>query len=122
MPVLPSRDVDAAVNFWCDKLGFELINSHEHKGRTAFSIVRLGAITVALQRIDDFKASDGWSAYLYVSDAKMLAAKFKSKDVMLEHDVHDTFYGMKEFDLRTPDGHGIAFGQDIGATEKDPGL
>ncbi len=119
MPVLPSQDVEAALAFWTKGLGFSRLNALEFEGRLSFAIVQLGAITVALQYIETFAPWDeqgsGWSAYLYVDDALALAQDITARGINLEHQPHKTRYGMLEFDLRAPDGHGIAFGQDLGA-------
>jgi uncharacterized glyoxalase superfamily protein PhnB len=88
----------------------------------AFAIVSFGTITVALQHAPDFKPFVGWSAYLYIDDVKALAAICGARGVDVQTSPHETFYGMIEFDIKDPEGHVIAFGQDMNASAKGPGL
>jgi len=123
MPVLPCLDVEAQASFYIDKLGFKLANHWKPEGEAmAFAIVSFGTITLALQHTPDFKSFNGWSAYLYVDDVKALAAIAGARGVDIQTSPHQTFYGMLEFDLKDPEGHLIAFGQDLGPSEEGPGL
>jgi len=123
MPVLPCVDVDATASFYVDKLGFKLANFWKAEGEaTAFAIVSMGTITLALQHAPDFKPFLGWSAYLYVDDVKALAAIAGARGVDVQTAPHKTFYGMLEFDLKDPEGHVIAFGQDLQPGKEGPGL
>lgn len=123
MPVLPCLNVDRAVAFYVDKLGFGLVNKWAEDGEaTAFAIVIFGKITIALQQVPVHKPVHGWSAYLYIDDAEALAQAIREKGVPLNTDVHETFYGMREFDIKDAEGHTIAFGQDLEVSDNDPGL
>ncbi len=123
MPVLPCLDVEACADFYTSKLGFTLGNFFKAEGEAmAFAIVTLGKITVALQHAPDFKPYIGWSAYLYVDDVKAIAAIAGARGVEVQTSPHETFYGMLEFDLKDPEGHVIAFGQDLQPGAEGPGL
>jgi uncharacterized glyoxalase superfamily protein PhnB len=56
---------------------------------------------------------DGWPVicYSYPEDVAALHAEIKHKGFQVS-DLRVTFYGMKEFELRDPDGHILWFGQE----------
>lgn len=123
MPVLPCRDVEACAAFYVEKLGFTLLNFWKEDGEAmAFAIVSLDTITMALQHAPDFKPFVGWSAYLYVNDVKGLAAIAGARGLDVQTAPHLTSYGTLEFDLKDPEGHVIAFGQDMAPGPNGPGL
>lgn len=123
MPVLPCLDVEAMVAFYRDKLGFELANFWKADGELmAFAILSMGRITLALQHAPDFKPFNGWSAYLYVGDARALAKRAAHAGAEIRTEPHETFYGMIEFDVKDPEGHVLAFGQDLSPGPEGPGL
>lgn len=123
MPVLACKDVEACADFFSDQLGFQLANFFKAEGEAmAFAIVSLGDITIALQHAPDFTPYVGWSAYLYIDDAKGMADALYDRGVTLQTEPHETFYGMIEFDLVDPEGHVLAFGQDLKPGPKGPGL
>lgn len=53
-----------------------------------------------------------WSAYIWVNDADALFESYKSKGAIIDYEpCIQEDYDMKEFAVRDPDGHVIAFGQ-----------
>lgn len=52
-------------------------------------------------------------AYLEVQDAKALYNEFKSKGAEFVKKMKDEPWGMREFGIRTIDGHRMMFGQEI---------
>ena len=52
-------------------------------------------------------------AYVYVQDAKALARELMEKDVDWIKTLTDEPWGMREFGIRTIDGHRIMFGQQL---------
>jgi uncharacterized glyoxalase superfamily protein PhnB len=55
----------------------------------------------------------GWPAiyYFYPENVVDLHAEVKRKELQAS-DLRATFYGMKEFEVRDPDGHILWFGQE----------
>ena len=123
MPVLQVSDVTRSETFYCEKLGFR---SHGVWGDPpAFAIVQRGRITIAL---DQSRAgapapvNQYWAAYLYVEDADTLCAEFRGRGVEIHRELEDTAYGLRDFDVRDPDGHILAFGHDPSPAPPGPGL
>tara|TARA_Y100001934_G_scaffold31891_1_gene35705 strand:+ start:2841 stop:3107 length:267 start_codon:yes stop_codon:yes gene_type:complete len=82
-------------------------------------------VTFALDRTQDGRSvpvNQYWAAYVYVEDADALCAEYRGKGVEIVRGPEDTFYGSRDFDIRDPDGHLIAFGHDLEPDATEPGL
>lgn len=122
MPVLQVADVDRSAAFYCDVLGFF---SHGTWGEgPEFCIVQRGEVTIALDRSRDgaVPVNQYWAAYVYVEDADKLCAAFRAKGAEIVREPQDAEYGLRDFDVRDPDGHLIAFGHDLAPAKAGPGL
>ena len=123
MPVLQVADVERSEAFYCGKLGFR---SHGTWGDGPdFCIVQRGRVTIALDRARDdgpIPTNQYWAAYLYVEDADALCAELQDRGVEIVRGPEDMFYGLRDFDVRDPDGHLLAFGHDLAPGEFGPGL
>ncbi len=114
MPVLQVRDIGRSERFYCEKLGFA---SHGAWGKPPdFAIVQRGEVTIALDR----SRTDGpipvnqyWAAYIYVENADVLHAQFSDAGVEILRGPENMPYGLRDFDVRDPDGHLLAFGHDL---------
>lgn len=124
MPVLGVKDVAASIAFYRDKLGFfEGGQWGPEGGPPGFAIVGLDTITIAFDRDPDAKArAHGWIAYLYVDNVDAYHAELVARGVEILQAPHETFYGIREITVRDPDGHQLAFGQDLTPGPKGPGL
>ena len=123
MPVLQVRDIARSEAFYCDRLGFR---SHGSWGDGPdFCIVQRGRVTIALDRSGGDSAvplNQHWAAYVYVADADALCAEFRSNGVEIVRELEDAPYGLRDFDVRDPDGHILAFGHDLDPGNSEPGL
>ncbi len=123
MPVLQVADVTRSVSFYCGKLGFF---SHGTWGDGPdFCIVQRGKVSIALDRSraeGPVPNNQYWAAYLYVEDADALCADFRARGVEIVRELEDAPYGLRDFDIRDPDGHIIAFGHDLEPGPVEPGL
>jgi catechol 2,3-dioxygenase-like lactoylglutathione lyase family enzyme len=122
MPVLQVADVSRSERFYCGKLGF---TSHGAWGEGPdFAIVQRGKVTIALDRSRDGSVPNNqyWAAYIYVEDADALCAEVRAKGAEIVRGPEDMFYGLRDFDVRDPDGHLLAFGHDLSPAAAGPGL
>ena len=123
MPVLQVADVARSEAFYRDALGFR---SHGSWGDPpAFAIVQRGRVTLALDRSRDgapVPVNQYWAAYLYVEDADALAEEFRRRGVAILRGPENMPYGLRDFDVRDPDGHILAFGHDLEPDGSEPGL
>jgi len=123
MPVLQVHDVERSLAFYVDKLGF---SSHGTWGTPPmFAIVQRGQVTPALDQSRDGSApvtQQYWSAYIYVDDVDGLLAEFAGHEIRPYRNLEETGYGCRDFDVRDPDGHILAFGQVVRPEAMGPGL
>eukprot|EP00439_Symbiodinium_sp_Y106_P088141 s1_g677.t1 len=123
MPVLQVSDVRRSEAYYVEKLGFF---SHGIWGETAdFCIVQLGEMSLALDRSErdgPLPLNQYWAAYIYVDDADALSTEYRAAGVEIVREPEDAPYGLRDFDIKDPDGHVLAFGHDLGAPTTRPGL
>jgi len=117
-PVLLVSDVVRSAAYYATKLGF--VSPRLWGEPPAFAIARRDAMQVMLNQVgpgDVFQpngAYDGrYSAYFDVRDADALYAEFAANGADVVCAPEDEPYMMREFSVRDPDGHLLAFGHDI---------
>jgi len=112
--VLAVQCLRSSVAYYCDALGMSI--DFEPPGWCFLSrdnfAVALGECPDSLppKEIGDHS----YFAYVTVSDAVSLFQEFKSKSVDFIKPLTDQPWGMREFGLRTVDGHRVMFGQELG--------
>ena len=122
-PVPQVRDVKRSAAFYSDKLGFAAGGIWGDP--PAFCIVGRGTVTIMLDASRDSGAlpvNQYWAAYVYVDDVDALHREFSRAGVDIVRGPEDMEYGCRDFDVRDPDGHLIAFGQDTQPSPEGPGL
>lgn len=125
-------NVNQAIDFYADVLGFthvmsvpigsqEVLMHYDRTKDLVYALIKNGDIELMLQEqsslrenVPAWAASDGIrsSAVLYfqVDDVTTLASKLK-KHCEVVRDLHDTFYGMREFYVKDPNGYVLGFAQ-----------
>ncbi len=111
--VLAVNDLNVSTRFYVDKLGFKVLNEYPgwaFLGRESF-VVMLGECTESepASAIGDHS----YIAYVYVVDVSALYDEFSNANVEFVKKLTSESWGMKEFGIRTVDGHRIMFGEDI---------
>jgi predicted enzyme related to lactoylglutathione lyase len=119
MPILPVKDVAAMATWFETVLGFSHASIWDWEGKPNFSIQNLGKIAVACHRSADRAPKESWEAYFYVDDMRAFHARAVANGANVPHDPYETPYGMLEIEIITPEGHQLAFGQDIEAPGPD---
>ena len=119
-PFFIVKDVAAALAFYCDKLGFEVVFQAEPDD-LFFGIVKRGGAMIFLKDVgvdplpnhmrDVNKGTARWDAYVYVPDPDALAAEFSSRNVELSGPLKDTHDGLRGFELKDADGYVLFFGR-----------
>ena len=75
--------------------------------------VMLGECTDATPLAD--LGDHSWYGYVTVSDAAALFAEYQRAGVEFTQQLSDKPWGMREFGIRTIDGHRLMFGQELAA-------
>ena len=97
-------DVNQALAFYCDKLGFQK-RFQEPDTDPFFAIV--GRDT-AQPHTSSLHALD---AFVYVEDPDTLAAEFSDRGVDFSAPLKDTHDGLRGFEIHDPDGYVLFFGR-----------
>jgi catechol 2,3-dioxygenase-like lactoylglutathione lyase family enzyme len=115
-PFLHVRDLEAALTFFVDLLGFDVPYrqpgyAYVHRETVGFRLLQAEEDSLAP------KGADGFAYYIDVRDVDAVVAELKPRLAALPpEDVHgpvDQGYGQREFMVRAPDGGLLVFGQAI---------
>ena len=117
-PVLLVSDIDRAVAYWRDRLGFEC---EVHGEPPNFVVARRDAAVILMALCDDpaqlvpnWRIVDNvWNAYIRVDDADAMYAEVQERGAGIDYTIYDAPHGFREFGVQDPDGHDIAFGQPL---------
>jgi catechol 2,3-dioxygenase-like lactoylglutathione lyase family enzyme len=120
-PFFIVRNVPAALAFYRDRLGFEIMYKGPEPGDIFFGMVRRGAAMIMLKDVgleplpnylrDIEKGWARWDAYLAVPDPDALAAEFSSRNVEFFQPLQDDSDGLRGFALQDADGYVLFFGR-----------
>jgi catechol 2,3-dioxygenase-like lactoylglutathione lyase family enzyme len=115
-PFIQVRDLEAAVAFFVDLLGFEVLYrspgyAYVQRETVGFRLMWAEEATVKP------KGVGGFAYYIDVRDVNAIVAELTPRLAVLPpEDVHgpvDQAYGQREFMIRAPDGQVLVFGQAI---------
>ena len=116
IPILDVHDVERAVRFYVDPLGFQLeFHDDDHPDNYA-GVSRVNVfLHMQWQYEDAFR--DGTAGPMRVrvliDDPDALFEEYRSRGVLNDQtQVRDTSWGTREFSLRDPDGNGLIFFRD----------
>lgn len=112
--VLAVPDAAESASFFIDVLGFEAVPVDDDGWRFVKQdnlIVMLGSCPDAIPPAE--LGDHSYFAYLVVDDVDGYYAQVRDKGTVILHELRDEPWGMRQFGLRTPDGHRIMIGQAI---------
>jgi predicted enzyme related to lactoylglutathione lyase len=117
-PELFVRDVDEAVRFYTETLGFRLEGRmpEEESKPTEWAMVMNGNASFMFQRPDTPKQPDGVVFYLAVEDADAAIAELRARGAVVEGPV-DQFYGYREATVIDPTGYKLVFTAPVPAAQ-----
>lgn len=122
-PMLAVRDLAATRAFYEGQLGFSCNGTFEHGGRTVWCHLERDGVRLMFNQPPeaDFAKGDPGDKhfqiyYVHVDGLPALHRRWRAEGIPVS-DLRVTVYGMKEFELRDPDGHWLWFGE---ATDEAP--
>jgi catechol 2,3-dioxygenase-like lactoylglutathione lyase family enzyme len=115
--VLAVRDLPASTQFYIDVLGFRRDFGGDGG---SWSFLSRDAFKVMLGECPDEKPASelgdhSYVAYLIVEDVDRLHAELAGRGAPVISPPADEPWGLREFSIRTPDGHRIRFGEPVRA-------
>ena len=115
-PVLPVKDVNKAVEFYVDKLGFKLAFTDTTSAQ-GYAGVSRDAIEIHLQWHDEKEWIDGMDRpmlRIYVDNIEALFEEYKTKAVFhARTSLKETPWGTREFAFYDICGNGLTFYRDL---------
>ncbi|MGE0433464.1 MAG: bleomycin resistance protein [Planctomycetota bacterium] len=112
MPIFHTGDVGKALAWYRDSLGFKVAFQWPapDSGEPAhYGGAELDGVTI---HFSAHGGGEGSKVYIIVAgNIDALAASIKARGVTLENEPKTQGYGMREFDLKDPDGHHLWFAQ-----------
>ena len=116
-PFFIVRNLSAALAFYRDKLGFEVMFTAPADD-PFFGIVSRDRAMLMLKDVEvdplpnsQRDPSARWDAYVHVPDPDALAAEFNSRNVEFSKQLKDTHDGLRGFEITDSDGYVLFFGR-----------
>jgi catechol 2,3-dioxygenase-like lactoylglutathione lyase family enzyme len=113
--VLAVHNIKKSADFYVKMLGFRIVR--EPPGW--IFVARDSCMIMLGECPDDMPASDlgchSYFAYLRVADADSYFQHLKAQGAELQSPIENKPWGMRQFTVRTPDGHRIAIGHILAA-------
>ena len=112
VPVLRAADYPRSRDFYTKVLGYSIIEEGGEPPR--FGIFRREGSLIYVDAWLGGPASEqkGWNIYVHVTDLEGLLEEFRTAGAEITRQIEVTAYGMREFELKDPDGNTICFGID----------
>lgn len=120
-PFFIVKNVPVALEFYHDRLGFDITFQGPAPGDIFFGIVRRGGAMIMFKEVGvapvpnytrDIKQGIArWDAYVHVPDPDALAAEFSSRNIDFFVPLQDTGDGLRGFELKDADGYVLFFGR-----------
>ncbi len=108
--VFSVSDFRAALAFYCDVLGFTIeFEFGEYAG------VRSGSVVLHLSGHNPKPPGSG-HVYLFCDEIDSYHDLIRQKGAPIVRPIEDTPYGMRDFEIKDPDGNLLVFGCDIEGT------
>jgi len=117
-PLLYVSDINRSVAFYCDKLGFKLIESYRPEDKLCWCRAARGGSALMLQQTSANseagpKRGQGVIFYFLCADANAIYAELKLAGLELDPP-KVAFYGMNQLSLSDPDGYSLCFQNVVG--------
>ena len=114
IPVLDVKDVDASIEFYCDALGFTLVEKVEWGGRTEWALLNCDGVQLMLCASRDSDAEDDTHSnegvfFVYHDNLESLFVYLGSKGYTNISNLLQNSQRPRDFYLRDPDGYVLWF-------------
>ena len=110
--ILPVRDIEKSTSFYRDLLGFDLTFSW---GNPVGYVVLKGGDHVSVHltqhSVDVTSDKEHVSLYVFAHDVDALYEGLIANGVEIHNAIGGRDYGMRDFDIKDPDGHILSFGK-----------
>ncbi len=110
------KDINKSLEFYEGLLDFKMVSTEEQLKDWKWAFIQSGGVELMLSEsdcVENPKGEHEFTAcyYFYPDDVEAFHERIKTSGYKVS-ELEITFYKMKEFSLRDPDGHLLSFGQD----------
>jgi uncharacterized glyoxalase superfamily protein PhnB len=108
-PEMPAADLQAAIKYYVEKLGFERASAMPEG---EYAIVERDAVAIHLFRdsVDDgARRHSGVAAHVFVDEIEALYAEFAARDAEITQAIERKRWGNRDFRVRDLDGNELKF-------------
>lgn len=111
--VIHVKDVEKSLTFYTEKLGFEV--TYQQGDPTNYAVLNCcDSIHIHLTKRETLSEhAPDTLLYIFVKDVDLLYEAFSLKGLLFRNKIDNRDYGMRDFDIKDPDGYIITFGQNI---------
>ncbi|MCA1028650.1 VOC family protein [Cytobacillus kochii] len=124
--ILAVKNMKEMISFYCDFLNFEVITAVPNKDNPEFTILQNENVQIMLETLESlsknnpnmnnyFKLTEKFGVgsinYIKTTDIEDLYKTVKENSVPILKELHETWYGAKEFIIEDPEGYLIMFSQ-----------
>ena len=120
-PNLMVKNVNKSIEFYCNILGFSLIQTVPENGEPDWGMIEKDGLFIMLQKEESIKqeypelnsqnSGGALTFYIKISDIQEFYNEIRSH-MNVSHEMHKTFYGADEFAITDPDGFILVFSED----------
>lgn len=117
VPMLSVTDLSRTIAFYRDLLGFRVVSTYDHQGRTTWAALERDGVEIMFNQAPgawvesrDRSARDFQVYYFGVDDVRALHAALTARGLACSP-LRTTDYQMQEFELRDPDHYWLWFGE-----------
>ena len=114
LPLLFASDIERSRAFYCDQLGFTLTNRYDPDGKLSWCMLAMEGARIMLEQVDSERLAGldenrtDIALYFLCEDVDVLHERFVTNGVDSEPPFV-AFYGMKQLEVRDPDGRFLCF-------------
>ena len=110
--VIPVNDIEASLDFYTKKLGFDI--TFRWQDPTTYAVLKRDGASLHLALQDHpVNVPSNVSMYLFCYDVEALYREYTDRGVTFHESLNTADYKMKEFIVTDPAGFKIAFGQEM---------
>ena len=117
-PNLMVKNVNKSIEFYCNILGFSLIQTVPENGEPDWGMVEKDGLFIMFQKeesikseypeLNDLNPGGALTFYIKISNIQKFYEEI-STQINISHKMHKTFYGADEFAITDPDGFILVF-------------
>jgi catechol 2,3-dioxygenase-like lactoylglutathione lyase family enzyme len=111
-PVLKAADYARSKAFYTEKLGYTVVEEGGEPPQFGIFDRDTSVLFVNAWQGGPTPVPGSWDAYIHVAGVEAVHAELAATGVEIIRQLEVTVYGMREFEIRDPDGNVLCFGED----------